>query len=260
MGLFVIVKRIMQKRKKVGSVQTATPTRKKRTAAPMPPAMQAQAVIEGDMATIQRWLTHYWQKLSLPDEELKRLAMTQDRRQFKLWTGKRLHPLILGCYCYLPARVRGEDTGHRHLIFIEPDMQPQSIEVTIAHELIHLADRVRGTPRRHRHHGYDSIAADEAAVTGYPLEELRTLLREESAKRERVRRELRPLRYLYVCPNCGKKYPRARKYSHAVSCSSCDQRYNPRYRLILSSYEATLLEEPSVSPQTDLSIGQEKEA
>ncbi len=55
-------------------------------------------------------------------------------------------------------------------------MQPCSIEVTVAHELIHLADRVNGTPRRHRHHGYDSIAADEAAVTGYSLEELRRFL------------------------------------------------------------------------------------
>src|SRR5712691_3556332 len=28
--------------------------------------------------------------------------------------------------------------GHRHLIFIEPEMEPKSIEVTVAHELIHL--------------------------------------------------------------------------------------------------------------------------
>ena len=75
------------------------------------------------------------------------------------------------------------------VFFIEPDMQPQSIEVTVAHELIHLADRVRGTPRRHRHHGYDSIAADEAAVTGYQLEELRNLLHEESTRREHQRRQ-----------------------------------------------------------------------
>src|SRR5258708_18176951 len=110
-----------------------------------------------------------------------------DRREYMRWTGKRLHAMILGCYCYLPAppprssvRIRNHNKPllaqavpifddplqlyrptHRHLIFIEPDMQPQSIEVTMAHELIHLADRVQGTPRRHRHHGYDSIAADE---------------------------------------------------------------------------------------------------
>ena len=190
--------------------------------------------------------------------ELERLAVTQDRQEFMRWTGKRLNIMALGCYCYIPApsttrsrvlsRKRGSpqslpgfgegalaatSTGHRHLIFVEPEMQPHSIEVTMAHELIHLADRVKGTPRRHRHHGYDSIAADEAAITGYPLEDLRRLLHEETVRREHLRRIRRPIRYLYLCPNCGKEYPRARLYSQAVSCSSCDSRYNPQYRLML---------------------------
>jgi predicted SprT family Zn-dependent metalloprotease len=124
---------------------------------------------------------------------------------------------------------------HRHLIFIEPDMQPRSIEVTVAHELIHLDDRVNGTPRRHRHHGYDSIAADEAAVTGYSLEELRHLLNDESLRRDAQRRVRHPIRYLYECPGCGKQYPRTRRYSQAVSCSSCDKRYNPLFRLHLKT-------------------------
>jgi predicted SprT family Zn-dependent metalloprotease len=224
--------------------------------APAPPPRQADSIIHGS-PIIQRWLTHYWQKLELPEQELAVLAITQDRQEYMRWTGKRLNMLALGCYCYLPApvtmRARGrkqtptqalpgfadatrkQTPGHRHLIFIEPDMQPQSIEVTVAHELIHLADRVRGTPRRHRHHGYDAIAADEAAVTGYKLEELRSLLHEESARRERLRRERRPIRYLYQCPNCGKEYPRARRYSQAVSCSKCDSHYNPQFRLLLQS-------------------------
>ena len=109
--------------------------------------------------------------------------------------------------------------------------------VTVAHELIHLADLVSGKPRRHRHHGYDAIAVDEAAVTGYAIEDLRALLREESVRREQMRRARRPIRYLYECPHCGKKYPRTRKYSHAVSCSSCDKRYNPHFRLQLSQAE-----------------------
>ncbi len=218
---------------------------------PAPPPGQAEPIIHGS-PIIQHWLTHYWQKLQLPAQELSRLAITQDRQEYMRWTGKRLNIMVLGCYCYLPApstpRSRkstqpqalpgfSDDQlhapGHRHLIFIEPDMQPQSIEVTVAHELIHLADRVHGTPRRHRHHGYDSIAADEAAVTGYPLDELRRLLHEESARRERLRRERRPIRYLYQCPSCGKEYPRARRYSQSVSCSSCDKRYNPKFRLLL---------------------------
>ncbi len=222
---------------------------------PAPPPRQVEPIINGT-PHLQHWFTHYWQKLQLPTQELSRLAITQDRREFMRWTGKRLNIMVLGCYCYLPApavsRVRSQKKkgkpartdsdatstclntpGHRHLIFVEPDMQPKSIEVTIAHELIHLADRVHGTPRRHRHHGYDSIAVDEAAVTGYPVDELRQLLHEESAKRERLRRERRPIRYFYECPHCGKEYPRARLYSQSVSCSSCDTSYNPLFRLRL---------------------------
>jgi predicted SprT family Zn-dependent metalloprotease len=223
-----------------------TTARAKRPAAPAPPPQIEQPIVHGDQATIQRWLSHYWQKLNLPEAELRLLAITQDRAEYMLWTGKRLNPMTLGCYCYIPpaslsmARLRREPELvslmiHRHLIFIEPTMRPQSIEVTIAHELIHLADRVNGTPRRHHHHGYDSIAADEAAITGYCLEELRTLLHEESSRREQARRAIRPIRYLYQCPNCGKSYPRTRKYSQSVSCSSCDRSYNPRFKLQLIS-------------------------
>jgi len=223
---------------------------------PAPPPRQVEPIINGS-PLIQYWFMHYWQKLQLPTQELSRLAITQDRREYMCWSGKRLNIMVLGCYCYLPAptisRIHSQkhtsahirsisDTasalcsdasGHRHLIFIEPDMQPKSIEVTVAHELIHLADRVNGTPRRHRHHGYDSIAVDEAAVTGYPVDELRQLLHEESTRRERLRRERRPIRYYYECPHCGKEYPRARRYSQAVSCSSCDKSYNPMFRLML---------------------------
>lgn len=225
-----------------------------RPGVPAPPPRQATVIIHGDPA-VQRWLAHYWQKLRLPARELSLLALTQDRQEFARWTGKRLNSMALGCYCYLSAPAHkmfptrralpaeplpglesngpAQQSGHRHLIFIEPGLQPRALEVTVAHELIHLADRVNGTPRRHHHHGYDSIAADEAAITGYDLEELRRLLHEESARRETQRRARRPLRYLYLCPHCGKQYPRVRRYSHPVSCSQCDKTYNPHYRLIL---------------------------
>ncbi len=215
-------------------------------AVPMPPSLQAGPIIHGNGVVLQHWLTHYWHKLQLPSSELPLLAITQDRHEYRLWTGKRLNVMALGCYCYIPAlpvstrRVRAVHadercTTHRHLIFIEPEMRPQSIEVTVAHELIHLADRVSGTPRRHTHHGYDSIADDEAAITGYAVEDLRVLLHEESKRREEVRRERRPIRYLYQCPNCGKQYPRVRRYTHSVSCSSCDKSYNPQFKLSLQS-------------------------
>jgi predicted SprT family Zn-dependent metalloprotease len=216
---------------------------------PAPPPRQAGALIHGDRA-IHHWLSFYWQKLGLPQQELDLLAITQNRREFTEWTGKRLNVMALGCYCYLPApssarrsllaylplgEAKAGTLTHRHLIFVDPEMQPRSIEVTVAHELIHLADRVNGTPRRHHHHGYDSIAADEAAITGYSLEDLRHLLSEESQRRENQRRARRPIRYYYECPGCGKEYPRTRRYSQAVSCSKCDKRYNPLYRLQLKT-------------------------
>ncbi len=226
--------------------------------APKPPPRQIEPVIYATH-TVKAWFEHYWQKLDLPAAELSRVALTQDRGEYMRWTGKRLHIMVLGCYCYLPApsppRIAGRPRSrkpllaqtlpifddpwqlyvpsHRHLIFIEPELQPQSLEVTVAHELIHLADRVEGTPRRHRHHGYDAIAADEAAITGYDVEELRLLLHQESVRREDLRRKHRPIRYYYECPNCGKQYPRTRRYSRPVSCSRCDKTYNPLYRLVL---------------------------
>ncbi|GAC1361846.1 MAG: hypothetical protein NVS2B12_41900 [Ktedonobacteraceae bacterium] len=200
----------------------------------------AEPIIHGDRETLQHWLKHYWGKLEIAQSELALLAITQDRQEYMRWTGKRLNTMALGCYCYIPAThgsARSPRAGsvhpHRHLIFIEPGMQARSIEVTVAHELIHLADRVRGTPRRHRHHGHDAIADDEAALTGYAPQELRDLLHEESARLERIKRERRPIRYLYACPICGKCYPRTRRYSQSVSCSSCDKHYNPHFKLLL---------------------------
>lgn len=215
-------------------------TQSSRAKLPAPPPLGTAPVLHGDQALLEHWLQHYWAKLQIPTNELSLLAITQDRREFCHWTGKRLNVMALGCYCYLPVsalspRLRkytsSDHVSHRHLIFIEPDMHPKSTEITIAHELIHLADRVNGTPRRHHHHGYDSIAADEAAVTGYDLEELRQLMVMESEKIERARSAQRPHRYLYACPQCGKTYPRHRRYTVDVSCSSCDKSYNQRFRL-----------------------------
>jgi len=237
------------------------------------------------------WLDHYWRKLTLPASEARRLAMTEDRQEFALWTGRRLNPLALGCYCYLPnahpesvtlaaseaaatltapnltqsvsrERVQlalpgfeepgalipatehtpataSEATDYRHLIFIEPDLLPLGIEVTVAHELIHLSDRVQGNPRKHRCHGYDSISVDEAAITGRDPELLRGLLREETARREAALRQLRPYRYVYACPHCGKEYPRVRRYARPVSCGRCDRQYNPAFLLHLKETMAS---------------------
>ena len=230
------------------------------------------------------WLNYYWRKLKLPASEAHRLAMTEDRQEFARWTGRRLNPLALGCYCFLPnahpetvslasseaaANLTApalthdrlqlalpgfeesstssppahaaavlpaevvEAADYRHLIFVEPDLLPLGIEVTVAHELIHLADRVQGKPRKHRCHGYDSISVDEAAITGRDPELLRGLLREETARREAALRQVRPYRYVYACPHCGKEYPRVRRYTRPVSCGRCDRQYNPAFLLHL---------------------------
>ncbi|MGO8946098.1 MAG: hypothetical protein ACLQUY_00245 [Ktedonobacterales bacterium] len=236
-------------------------------------------------ADVARWLEHYWDRLQLPASEALRLAVTDDRKDFHQWTGRRLNPLALGCYCYLPTLRSSDgssratlqaptanasrrqmtlpgfsegmsssstdgdgmgkrskhtvdtreqpDPGYRHLIFVEPELLPLGIEVTVAHELIHLSDRVQGHPRKHRCHGYDSISVDEAAITGHDPELLRALLREETTRREAILRHARPYRYIYVCPHCRKEYPRVRRYSRPVSCGRCDRSYNAAFLLEL---------------------------
>jgi hypothetical protein len=124
-------------------------------------------------------------------------------------------------------------TEFRHLIFIEPDLLELGVEVTVAHELIHLADRVQGRPRKHRCHGHDSISNDEAAITGRDPELLRALLAEETKRREAALRQIRPYRYYYYCPVCKRVYPRVRRYTRLVSCGHCCKSYNPTYLLRL---------------------------
>lgn len=252
---------------------------------PAPPALDQLPLVHSSEAVAQ-WLDHYWQKLNLPREVAGRLAVTSDRQEFAQWTGRRLNPMALGCYCYLPnasgdvvddacgaalqnaegtalaparsqpvlpgfgtppavaeatfvaakAPPDGLTADHRHLIFIEPGLLPVSIEVTVAHELIHLSDRVRGTPRKHRCHGYDSISVDEAALTQRDPEYLRAQLREETVRREQALRAVRPYRFVYVCPNCGREYPRVRRYTRQVSCGRCDQTFNAAFILALRDY------------------------
>lgn len=223
---------------------------------------------------VHHWLDVYWAKLNLPDHERRRLAITQDRREFARWTGRRLNPMALGCYCFLPGspeessaqvnrvqatseaqyspdvmtqlslfdsasapprKVSSPSAGmrHRHLIFIEPDLLELGTEVTVAHELIHLSDRVRGRPRKHHCHGHDAIAVDEAAVTGRDPDLLRALLRDETARREATLRVSRPFKYVYACPHCKKQYLRTKRYPRPVSCGVCARTYNPDFLLVL---------------------------
>jgi hypothetical protein len=175
----------------------------------------------------------------LSDAEAERATLTAPAA-----VPARLQPALPGFADDLPEVDANQPTvsahtapasDYRHLIFVEPDLLPLGIEVTVAHELIHLADRVSGNPRKHRCHGYDSISVDEAAVTGRDPELLRALLREETARREEALRRVRPYRYLYACPSCGKEYPRVIKYKNPVSCGRCDRTYNAAFILQLKA-------------------------
>jgi hypothetical protein len=253
---------------------------------PHPPVRGVLPLVSAVSGDVRRWLYHYWDKLRLPADQLTYLAVTQDRGEFALWTGRRLNSLALGCYCYMPLhhddeadrddvtygaaasatltappiavdlrqhRLPGFSVDdltdellsspadavavahlapdYRHLIFIEPGMTDLGIEVTVAHELIHLCDRVQGKPRKHRCHGHDSISVDEALVTGRDPELLRIQLRDETERREAVLRELRPYRYVYRCPVCTREYPRVRRFSQPISCGRCDHEFNPAFEL-----------------------------
>ena len=125
------------------------------------------------------------------------------------------------------------DGDFRHLIFIEPGMLERGIEVTVAHELIHLSDRVKGRPRKHQCHGSDSISFDEAAITGRDAETVRRELAEETRRREESLRRIRPYKYFYYCPQCDRNYPRVRRYARPVSCGHCFRQYNPDFVLRL---------------------------
>src|SRR5215467_3179160 len=69
---------------------------------PEPPELDVLPLINAS-AEVALWLEHYWEKLRLPAAEALRLAVTDDRQDFHRWTGRRLNPLALGCYCYLPT-------------------------------------------------------------------------------------------------------------------------------------------------------------
>jgi predicted SprT family Zn-dependent metalloprotease len=213
----------------------------------LPPEEQTRLAITQDRQEFARWTGRRLNTLALgcycylPSPPLTRrqrrhLHLSQAIGAQTEEAAAVLTQLLLPSFAVPPVVMPQQQSAlslHRHLIFVEPDLLPQSVEVTVAHELIHLADRVRGQPRRHRCHGYDSISVDEAAITGYPPEELRALLREETTRREKAARAVRPIRYVYACPRCGKEYRRVRRYPRSVSCGACDHAYNPAYALVL---------------------------
>jgi hypothetical protein len=161
-------------------------------------------------------LERYIALLELPSDHL---WVTTERRVFEGWIGRRLRSSIGGAYTY--------DARHnRHLILINlarlDRSQPQSIEVVVAEELIHMRDRLDGDLRRHAKHGYDRIAQRVAEITGATLEEIR------AATVPTVRR---PAKFTYACPACGIEVPRRK--TGTWSCGRCSPRFDQRFVLQL---------------------------
>lgn len=211
----------------------------------LPPHERARLALTQDRQEFARWTGRRLNSLALgcycylpgsPQESQTQVNLAHTAGESPA-TGEHPAMLQLSLFTQEPVTLAAPKPTtvprHRHLIFIEPDLMELGTEVTVAHELIHLADRVHGRPRRHHCHGYDAIAADEAAITGRDPELLRQLLRDETARREATIRTTNPYRYLYVCPNCGKEYHRVRRYPRPVSCGSCDRSYNSNYLLVL---------------------------
>jgi ribosomal protein L37AE/L43A len=166
-------------------------------------------------------LERYIALLELP---VDRLRVTTERRDFQEWLGRRVRASIGGAYAFVPL------TGD-HLILINIpriDMsRPQSLEVVVAEELLHMRDRLDGDLRRHAKHGHDRIARRVSALTGATVEEVRASILPP------VRR---PARYVYRCSNCGIDVPRQRKGTW--SCGRCSPQFDARFILQLTRAQA----------------------
>src|SRR5215469_6081218 len=76
-------------------------TKTERDRPPAPPMRDVLPLVNAS-DEVARWLEHYWSKLRLPEHATHHLAVTTDRQEFARWTGRRLNPMALGCYCFLP--------------------------------------------------------------------------------------------------------------------------------------------------------------
>lgn len=106
----------------------------------------------------------------------------------------------------------GSYTPHQKLIKIGRkyhEIFPADIDDTLKHEMIHIL-----------HFKHDAAFRAEAARIG-------------TSVRARAHPLLRkPPRYVYVCRNCGQRYPRQKRLVMA-SCGSCSsgRRFDPRFKL-----------------------------
>lgn len=93
---------------------------------------------------------------------------------------------------------------------------PDEIGDTLKHEMIHI-----------RHFNHDAAFRKEAERIGASVR----------AKDHPMLRK--PPRYVYICPHCGQKYPRQKRFRMA-SCGDCSRggRFDARYKLVLFASQA----------------------
>jgi hypothetical protein len=182
----------------------------------MTPGGLAVVAWQVDHAETQQLLERYLALLGLP---VDRLRVTTERRVFEGWLGRRVQASIGGAYTYVP-RTR------EHLILINlariDQSRPQSLEVVVVEELVHMRDRLDGDLRRHAKHGHDRIARRVSRLTGASLEAIRAALLPTAR---------RPARFVYQCPQCGIAIPRRK--TGIWSCGQCAPRFDARFILRL---------------------------
>lgn len=162
------------------------------------------------------YLETYISKLQIPTDHL---WVTTDRQIYNEWVGRKVGGSIGGAYVYHPGR-------GKHLILINlrriDTSRPNSLEIVVCEELLHMRHRLDGDRRRHARHGYDRIAVQVSELTGATMEEVRSCVKP-------VKR--RTPKYIYACPKCRAEIPRSR--TGVWSCGRCSPTFDRRYQLKL---------------------------
>ncbi|TXG78688.1 MAG: hypothetical protein E6R14_12300 [Thermomicrobiales bacterium] len=178
-------------------------------------------ILDTDDARIAAFVATYTARLALPTEHL---WITSNRSTYNEWVGRRVGGSIGGAYVYHPGR-------GKHLILINLKRidlsQPNSLEIVVCEELLHMRHRIDGDRRRHAKHGYDRIAVQVSELTGATMDEVRSCVKP-------VKR--RTPKYIYACPKCNMEVPRSRV--GVWSCGRCSPRFDRRFQLrIVRTFE-----------------------
>lgn len=160
----------------------------------------------------RKLLAVWLQRLGLVGQPLR---ATDSREQFQRWLGRRVNAQIGGAFVHLPR----ERTSLILINLARIDAsRPNSLEIVIAEEVLHMRDWIDGDRRRHAKHGHDRIAHRVASLVGVSLDDVRNCL---------LTAERRPFKYEYACPRCGVVI--LRRLKGTWSCRRCAPRFDRRF-------------------------------